>query len=470
MIPRMKLAAFLLSALAVPSLLFAGDAGEIALHPAKDPKQVVDPKDAAAPCGDQWDKYLFGDWGGVRRTLDDYGVTSAPGYTGEVFGNLKGGSGAGYSSGGVGRGAIYEHLVNVPLDVDIGKLSGALGGKAWEGTTFHVNGFWIAGPGLSPSYLGDIHNTSNIQAYNTVRLQELWVQQLFLDKKVSLKAGQLAADTEFFVTETGCLFLNSSFGFPSLIAANLTDPHLPPSYPTAAPGLRLRVEPRPEVYFQAGLYDGNAESQSANPNGTDFHFNTESGALVLAEAGYLLHPGDPQPGVIQGKYKLGAVVHTHNFNSWQSQAANAAGTGALVSGGADALLYGVIDQQVVNTKDGRIVSLFTRAGHGSADRNQIDWYVDGGTNFCGFVPGRPDDVFGLAVARSAFSGHYSDFQFATGAAARPYGAETTIEATYRFQLRPWWTLQPDFQYVFQPGGVEGAQDAVVLGLRTSVQF
>jgi porin len=53
-----------------------------------------------------------------------------------------------------------------------------------------------------------------------------------------------------------------------------------------------------------------------------------------------------------------------------------------------------------------------------------------------------------------------------------------LEATYLFQLTPWLQVQPDFQYVFNPGGglpslgAPGKRvgDAAVLGLRTTVTF
>ncbi len=57
-------------------------------------------------------------------------------------------------------------------------------------------------------------------------------------------------------------------------------------------------------------------------------------------------------------------------------------------------------------------------------------------------------------------------------------SETYLEASYVYQLRPWWQVQPDFQYVFRPGGgVENPNrpgtrvgDELVLGLRTNLLF
>lgn len=53
-----------------------------------------------------------------------------------------------------------------------------------------------------------------------------------------------------------------------------------------------------------------------------------------------------------------------------------------------------------------------------------------------------------------------------------------LELTYRVQLTGWWQLQPDFQYIFNPGGgianpavpSHRIGDAAVLGLRTAITF
>ena len=58
-------------------------------------------------------------------------------------------------------------------------------------------------------------------------------------------------------------------------------------------------------------------------------------------------------------------------------------------------------------------------------------------------------------------------------------SEALIEVTYQAQIVPGWTVQPDFQYVFRPGGnianardPAGAaiKDAAVFGLRTTIRY
>jgi porin len=54
--------------------------------------------------------------------------------------------------------------------------------------------------------------------------------------------------------------------------------------------------------------------------------------------------------------------------------------------------------------------------------------------------------------------------------------EVILELTYQVQVTGWWTLQPDLQAVFNPGGrVANANGAVrpaalVIGLRTALTF
>ncbi len=57
--------------------------------------------------------------------------------------------------------------------------------------------------------------------------------------------------------------------------------------------------------------------------------------------------------------------------------------------------------------------------------------------------------------------------------------ESLIEVSYRAQIVPGWTIQPDFQYMWHPGGnvpinsAHGAPaipDATVLGVRTVINY
>ena len=384
---------------------------------------------------------LTGDWGGLRDELEGDGMKLSPTYLGEVFGN---------PSGGARQGVTYDGLLNVALDLDFERMSGG----AVDGLTLHANALYIHGAGLSAQDVGDFSDSSNIAGYNSLRLQELWLQKWFWEKRLSLKVGNMAVDNEFFQSASASLFLSGTFGAFTFVANNLPNA---PVYPLASPGVRLQFLPTSSFYVMAGVYgmDVNSDPATNNQNGTRFALTSGSGMLVMSEAGYLLNQSPNDRG-LQGTYRVGSFVHTFDYPTF-----------ADASGGTNYGVYGVMDQQIYSRAE-QAISLFVRSGGAPSDTNFVDYYAEGGFNFTGFVPGRDSDVAGIAVARSHVSSDFSDSQIALGDA--PYTAETVLEATYKIQLAPWWSLQPDVQYIVTPGGEQGAHDATVLGLRTSVAF
>ena len=396
----------------------------------------------------------LGDPDGLRTELaTSLGISITPAYVGEVMGN---------PTGGIKQGVVYDGLLNVPLDIDVDRLTHGL----TNDLTFHTNAEWLQGQGLSVRHTGDFSNTSNIAGYNTVRLQELWFQQQFWDKRGSVRFGILAADAEFFTTSNGTLFLNGTFGAFTLVGANLPDPNI---YPVAAPGVRFAIQPTSKFSFQAGIYGGDSGgTQDQNNHGTNFNLRSRDGAVVFSEVAYYLNQSPGDRG-LTGTYKLGAFVHTGSqaFQTFDSQTRVALGTGNPQDRSTDYGIYGVVDQDLLKS-GGHTISGFLRIGGAPTDVNFVSFYIDGGLNFTGFVPGRRRDVAGVAVAHSSISEEYSDNSRAQGGTG--FSSETVVEATYRVTLAPWWSIQPDLQYIFNPSGASGSHDALVLGARTSVTF
>lgn len=395
---------------------------------------------------------LVGEARGARVRLEQLGVSIVPTYIGEIMGNPV---------GGIDRGFVYDGVLNVPLDLDLERITGFL-----HDLTFHVNALWLSGQGLSTRHTGDFSNTSNIAGYNTVRLQEMWFEQALWRKRITLRAGVLAADAEFFTSGYGSLFLNGTFGAFTLVGANLPNA---PIYPVAAPGVRLAVQPVSKFLFQIGVFGGDSGgSQDQNNHGTNLNLRGRDGALVFSEANFFLNQSPGDRG-LKGTYKVGSFVHTGgaNFPTFQSQAREALGLGTVENRGANYGVYGVIDQEILKA-GGRTAGAFLRAGGSPSDASFVDFYIDGGVNFTGYVPGRLLDVIGLAVAYSSVSDDFSAGEKRQGGIG--YGSETVLEATYRVNLAPWWSVQPDVQYILDPSGQHGSHDALVLGLRTAVAF
>ena len=95
---------------------------------------------------------------------------------------------------------------------------------------------------------------------------------------------------------------------------------------------------------------------------------------------------------------------------------------------------------------------------------------------------RPDDTLTLGVAHSKISKDAAaldqDILALNGPPFPIRSAETVFEASYIMQLAPWWSLQPDFQYIVKPGGnipnpndpPKAVGNAVVVGVRTTINF
>ena len=392
---------------------------------------------------DFWNEdYLTQEWLGVRDQLQADGISFKPDWTGEVFGNV---------SGGARRGVVSDGVFELPLTLDFDPLTGG----AVKDLTFKVNAYYIYGTNLSTADVHDFSVSSNIAAYNSIRLDELWIQKGLWNNTVTVKVGNQAVDTEFFVSNSASLFIGSTFGTFTLLANNI--PYAP-QYPLASPGVRIQVQPDPHFYAMTGVYgiDNGLAQNTNDKNGTRFALNAASGMFIMAETGYLLNQGKNDHG-LQGTYRLGSFIDTGNFPVYGSQSQSGANYG----------VYGVMDQQLY-VNGSRNISLFVRPGGAPSNSNFVDYYVDGGFNFTGFVPGRDQDVAGIAIARSHVSRDYSDAQAADGNA--PFSAETYLEATYKLQLTPWWYVQPDVQYVITPSGEAGSHDAAIIGVRTYVLF
>jgi porin len=441
--------------------------------------QTAEPGEPA-PTG-FWDRdTLTGDWDGFRTQLGDKGITFSAQEIAETLGNV---------TGGIHTGFIAEGRLTAGLSVDFEKAFG------WHGGLFYTDAYWIQGHGLTTNNLGNLFTVSNIEGTRNLRLHDLYVQQSFIDDKISVRLGNLGVDDEFIISRYGANFVNAMFGWAGLPSNDII-PTGGPIYPFAAPGVRFKFEPSDSWSLKAGLFTANpagpATSGNRNPNpqlrepsGTAFNLNSD--ILAITEVAYANAPDKDTPG-LPATYTLGAWYDSGKFPDQRLDTqgvslASAASNGVARTHVNDFSLYGIIDQMLwrkPGTEDKGLAG-FLRVMGAPSDRNLISYYVDGGLNLLGTFPGRDDDIAGVAVAYGAISPDLQDLDrdFAGTATARPvHDYEMVIELTYQVSLAPWWVVQPDFQYVIHPGGnIANPQnprstlgDEAVIGVRTTITF
>ncbi|WP_183506009.1 carbohydrate porin [Methylobacterium brachythecii] len=422
----------------------------------------------------------FGDPFGIRPVLKEKGIEYSLTYIADVLGNPV---------GGIRQGAIVEDRLNLRLNLDLKKIAG------WDGATIHANAYFIHGTGLSRYYVGNLMTTSVIEALPSTRLYVLWFDQKLMDGKLGLRIGQQAADTEFFVSQTATLFVNSSFGWPAITGLNL--PSGGPAYPLSAPAIRAKYAPGNGFSLQVGLYDGDSaganrpgddpEAQLLDRNGTNFRIHDP--ALIVAEATYAYNTDKDAKG-LPGDITLGGWQHFGRFDSLRFASnglpladPNSNGVNKQLRGNAG--IYAIWDQTLYREagKDDEGLGFFVRAAYSPTRSSLIDAYVDTGLAYKGLFEGRDDDTIGISLAHARISDDArradADMIAYTGVAMPRRSGETVIEATYQALIVPGFTVQPDVQYVMHPGGgitnprypeLGRVKNAAVLGMRATIQY
>ena len=412
--------------------------------------------------GSLWDREdLLGPIGGLRPILDDAGIAFNLTDTETLFGN---------TTGGTRRSLAFQGLVTAELELDTEKAFG------WKGGTFRISGEQLHGVGLSELSIQNLNTITGTEDPAQTSLYELWYDQKL--GIADIRIGRQVASTAFLLDRFEDDFINSAFGWPTLNAEDL--PSGAPDYPYAFTGIKLALHLSKSLVWSTGVYDSNTEGDG---------FSFRGGVFAISEIDYN-YGQEKGGGILPGTIKLGALFDSNAFPD-QRLDINGLPLGDPASSGDPLLRRGdeagyVSFDQLVWRQEGRqdasTIGIFGRAMIAPGDRNAVDLFADGGMALTGLLPGRKSDIIdaGLGYARISPSrrGLATDTRRYTGGPYPIPTAETFIELGYRIEVAPWWHVQPDFQYIFNPGGGipdEGPQhrkipNAAVFGVKSEVKF
>ena len=93
------------------------------------------------------------------------------------------------------------------------------------------------------------------------------------------------------------------------------------------------------------------------------------------------------------------------------------------------------------------------------DINTFPYFLSGGMLYEGLIPGRDRDVAAFGAAYGSLSPELEGQDF-----------EIALEWTYVYQLFPWLALQPDVQWIINPGGTGDTPNALVAGVQISLDL
>ena len=349
-------------------------------------------------------------------------------------------------AGGRRRGSRYIDNLDIIVSADLDRLAG-IPRTVVTAQVFHNNGTSFSG-----SVVGDAQVISGIETgIRITRLHVAWVEHRGIDDRWSIKFGLYDINSEFDALETSLLFLHSAHGLGTDISQSGLNG--PSTFPNTSLGFRGQLRVNDRLSVRAAVLDG-VPNDPARPRRMLIDLSAREGALMIAEA-------DAELGnvrLLAGGWRYTSRSH-NRFD---------AGVGAAVprdAHSAGAYLRG--EAQLSGTAE-RGVRGFARLGLADERTNQFGGFMSAGFTGRGLIRTRPDDETGFAIAYAL-----------AGSAARRHSRETigvanrgelVFEITHRIKLTEWLSVQPDMQYVVNPGLDPSLRDAVALGLRVSASL
>jgi porin len=345
------------------------------------------------------------------------------------------------TTGGLGVGDAYLDNLDLAATVDGARALGV------EGLTLHGHVMYNNGRAFTGRWVGDAQGVNNIEGFESWRLYEFWAEMRFGGSgRTSLRAGLYDLNSEFDSIETGGLFMHASHGLgPEL---GMSGENGPSTFPVTSLAVRLQGG-ADAWYWQVAAFDA-VPGEPDHPERTSFRLGGDEGALLIGEVGRAAGPFR--------KLALGAWSYTAEFEA----IGEFDEAGDPVSATGNRGFYALADANLVE-RGALNVAGWVRMGLAEDRFNGFKDYVGFGVSGSGLVPGRPDDQLGFAVASAAAGTPWRNEMALAGAATD--SRETTLEMTWRMPVADWLTLQPDLQYVINPGFDTSLDHAFVVGLR-----
>jgi porin len=423
---------------------------------------------------------LTGDWGGWRDDLAKQGIVLDVDLLLTPQVNMSGGRSVG--------GNLWGN-VDYTLNLDTQKLG------LWPGGFFKFQ----ADTGFGSNIFNDIGALVPVNAAGivpgpddrTTALMNATLTQ-FLSPQFALFAGKIntldSAETEFYgnyLTQ----FLNAGTAFPMVLE----------QVPVSAFGGGVLAIPREDVLLSATVLD-----PSGTPDSNDIGRAFNDGVLVVGSGQLTVKPFDllghqslsvswndkQRFSLTQDPTNLATLLLQTRFPRLANpgpvlegilaerfpnllvpaQPANRSSSSWAMSYAFDQYLW----QPDGNPHHG--IGVFFAFGASDGNPNPIQYSYLGGISGKGVAPGRPDDTFGLALARTQFSRAFLPFlrqQLNLG-----LQKEDVLEMYYNIAVTPWLNVTADLQVVNpglkrarnESGQLASVDTAVIAGARVRVRF
>ncbi len=404
--------------------------------------------------------HLTGDWFGSRDCLIKSGIIPEFNYTSDIFSNLN---------GGIKKGVDYLDNINLTFNFNLEKLLGI------KKTNLFIYGLGNDG-GNPDNIIGDAQGVSNIAAPNAWKIYEAWIQTNLIDNHLSLLAGLYDLNSEFDLLSSAGLFLNSSHGIG--IAFSQTGKNGPSIFPATSIGLRMQAKFNNAFYFQTCILNG----VPADPSTAKFNtieLNNRNGLLLSFETGFLLF-GNEYENSSDSKINIGRFSDENYSNKiaigfWkytgQFNELNEFNNERKLKTSKDNIgAYFITEKCIYNNSenDNQKLTAFLRFETANSKINRFAYYFGCGLVYnCPFSC-RPDDQIGIAFADAINGNSYKNLLKINN--KNVSNSEYNFELTYFAQIFPWFSLQPDIQYIINPNTNPAIANSFAFDLRLNIDI
>ncbi|UCE59371.1 MAG: carbohydrate porin [Phycisphaerales bacterium] len=390
-------------------------------------------------------KYLTGDWGGIRSSLEEQGISIILNSHTQFMVNTRGGL-------ETKNGNDFAASYNLELVFDLQKM-GLVSGAEFVFESKGTSGGEISD--FDKEKVGGLFKTNaDAKEEEPIFVDKWWWHQKLLNDRIELRVGRIETEKDLFDVNSVAGHEDKQFLNKALVA-NPTIPH------KLGMGAYLKFRPTDWLYVQAAVMDPEARDRRT---GFDTAFHGTDRVQFFWELGVTPEFGSAK-GKLGGRYLVGSW---YNPGPKEVFFDTLDGRRARRYRNDDVGFYFGFEQLVWkenrDPEDTQGLTIFGRYGYAHDDTDMIEHFWSAGGQYAGLLPSREDDVIGFGVAQAILSEQYH--KEIDPAADR----ETVYELYYAWHATPWCIISPDLQYVANPGGDKDDRDAVVAGVRLRVSF
>lgn len=401
-----------------------------------------------------------------RQFLDSHGIDFFLSYTSDIAGNVTGGINP--------NGFTYADFFYLGCILKTQELIG------WPGGSLFMSVAQVDGNSLSQKNIGNQFPAQEIYVGQTFYWYQLFYEQHFWNNHAVFKIGRISSGNDFAMSPLYWFYMNGGIdGSPQALLINQGMSY----YPTASWGSVLKVHLSDSLVARTGIY----QVTEGGVHGLNWDIYPNDGVMLMGQLSW--NPTFPlgtkressneeeetpsaptsknpvAPATLtksfQGHYWMGGYYSTSTYNEAlsMSQQPNSFG------------MYWHADQTVYKPNaDGQegLVLWTVLTLSPQQDIAFMPFQVNGGAVYTGLIPGRKEDATIFGIAYGNFSPNYATQQSQEGGGFPTY--ELVYEAGYRICLTPAAYIQPDIQWIVNPGGTGTIPNALVIGAQMGVSF